>query len=629
MIEDQEQNPDNNETEIADNAPESSVVSEEETAEPEDESLAPEKPRKKRFGWLIPLVLYSSFFLFILFTVLANLGGSSDVLKESIEQYLSENTNYTAHVGKLNAMHFFPEIAVDLENLELRDVKTGDVAIYIGKAQISIGFFDVTFKRQRFRSFSIQDMRAAAGSLLGKPLSFEYIGLRKEEEGAFLAAEGNLDGRPLSLKIAFNPQELADRGVYTPMADMQMILTLGEIVLEGVLKRDPKNDITLDGFKLRSGDQEVLTGTLALTRLGGDKISLKGRMDVLPHKTVLHPDLVLDLGHAPPLVQGQVKAGLFNTSDFLPAAPAIQIGDFLLRTLGPFDPALDIDLNLENFTVGEVDWGTVETKLTKEAQHLTIAPLSGEIMNGALSGKITLDSTQPLENLSIQIGVQGFDYAALQRQFDLEAEIEGRADIGINLKAEGENPDALLGALRGKISFIAGEGHIRTGALALWGAGLPGAVLPGMDNNTMLDLRCAVIDLDVENAIARTGTILADTAQATVQMSGQYDFQNDLLEMNVHSRINGDSVLKQPFAAHVKGAWGELGATKDTFGINMDAGAMAGDAAGPDFKFSGLPGLPLAADHPCRAHMIEAEILEAPPIESPPAESPAIIEGGP
>ena len=96
---------------------------------PENEAPAAEiaevetTPKKKRnwFYLLLKITFGFSAVLLIVLTVMANVGGNSETLRQSIEQFITENTSYNASVGQLNAMKFFPDIILDFEKTELKE----------------------------------------------------------------------------------------------------------------------------------------------------------------------------------------------------------------------------------------------------------------------------------------------------------------------------------------------------------------------------------------------------------------------------------------------------------------------------------------------------------------------------
>ena len=55
------------------------------------------KPQRRRwFGTTFKVLFFVLAGLILIFAVLANLGGSSDTLKKSIEEFVTENTGYDA-----------------------------------------------------------------------------------------------------------------------------------------------------------------------------------------------------------------------------------------------------------------------------------------------------------------------------------------------------------------------------------------------------------------------------------------------------------------------------------------------------------------------------------------------------
>lgn len=574
--------------------------------EADSEKKQKTKDRKnplKRLAWI---TVYLAVFLFVVFTVLANLGGSGDVFRESLEQYLGDVTPYSAKISRLNSLYFFPEIVIDVEGVELSSRQTGEPVIFVGRARMATGFFDVMFKRQRYRVLELERLQAQTGSILNKPLIFDRIGFQDEKENeTFLAATGNVDGKAFEIKIGFEAKGDEKRRSYAPAEDMEIRAALENATFSGLLKDDPQGDLKLENVILRYNAQDAVIGDFNLERLGIGRFSLKGRAEILPHKTVLNPDMEFQLGVLPAEIRGNVNASPFNIADFTPGTPLAQVADLWGETFGPLKASVDLGLVLENFTSGGVDWGTVQTRLALEKGDLKIGPLGGKIMDGELSGVVFLKTAAQPMTLDAQVDVRNLDYALLQKQFDEKAKIEGRADLWIDLNGAGENMQVLADTLAGKVVVVSGKGRIGLDSLSLWAEGLPGILMQDMPPDMMLDLTCAIADLDINGGMARSSAIFADTAQVRIQAAGQYDFGQDLLEMTVYSR----SGAGQPSTAHMQGPLSDLKVSAGRFGAS---GSLEQGAASPDFKPLSLSGKRLKADHPCRAFVIETEVLDAP-----------------
>ncbi len=138
------------------------------------EENAPQVPEYK--GWesvvlrILKWLAIIGVILFILATALSRLGGNSPVLRESIEEFLTDTTPYTARIGTLNSMRFFPNIAIDITDVQLRggDDGMGETMIRIGAARLVMPFFDALFRPGHFKDIHIENLMAKPGSILRK-----------------------------------------------------------------------------------------------------------------------------------------------------------------------------------------------------------------------------------------------------------------------------------------------------------------------------------------------------------------------------------------------------------------------------------------------------------------------------
>ena len=201
------------------------------------------KPKKRR--WLrtiIKIALLAAVLLFIVLTVLKNLGGADDTLKSGIEGYISEATGYTATVRTLNNVTFFPDISFDFEDLELwEDGVEYDPVALVGKIEFSTGFWDVLFGTGKIRGLYLKSAYARPGSFLDQAIAIKTLSIIETNSGeVFLEGEGAVGSNEVAVKVNIQPGGSPGRRKYKLTPDKGITLRYGPIKLEGVLDRTAK-----------------------------------------------------------------------------------------------------------------------------------------------------------------------------------------------------------------------------------------------------------------------------------------------------------------------------------------------------------------------------------------------------
>lgn len=110
--------------------------------------------------------LFAGVFFFIIFSVLANIGGNSDALREGLEQFGSENLQRPVSIETLVEMRFFPTMRVHAQGIRVSDsVMNPDPVMEIAEIKVAIPFFNLMLSRQRFDALYLARLYALPGVL--------------------------------------------------------------------------------------------------------------------------------------------------------------------------------------------------------------------------------------------------------------------------------------------------------------------------------------------------------------------------------------------------------------------------------------------------------------------------------
>ncbi|MEM7651311.1 MAG: AsmA family protein, partial [Pseudomonadota bacterium] len=451
------------------------------------------KPAKEKKYWedrvvgVLKWLTILAVILFILLTVLSRLGGNSDVLKGSIEDYLTDATPYSASVTTLNNMNFFPDIIIDVQGVELREGAdgTGEAAIRVEAAKVVIPFFDMLFSPGDFKDINVSNITARAGSLHAKPVTLEYLRLKDENENAGLELKGALGQTAFSGLVGVSASGASGKRTYSLGDEKSVNFDIGRLKLEGTLRNAALGGLKFENVTLSHGETKALRGNFDF-KSSGDDMSLKGQARIEPGKSQLDFDIDVKSQEAAKRVTGRVDSGLIKVSDFNESGAFMKAVNRLSAILGsgekkPLDlSGLDVDvaMDIKNINIDKLTVGSISAPLSIKDKVLKIGPLKGDIVKGALGGDIKIDASKSPAKMNNKITIRKLDYAYLQTQLAGKAEIEGAGDILIDLSSEGTSLDALMDNLSGKAGFVGGRAKMRSGLLNIWGGGLLKAIMP-------------------------------------------------------------------------------------------------------------------------------------------------------
>lgn len=357
------------------------------------EENAPQVPEYK--GWesvvlrILKWLAIIGVILFILATALSRLGGNSPVLRESIEEFLTDTTPYTARIGTLNSMRFFPNIAIDITDVQLRggDDGMGETMIRIGAARLVMPFFDALFRPGHFKDIHIENLMAKPGSILNKSIEVSAMNVREQDARATFIVEGAIDNSPLHAKFGLQTKGKPGRHTYVIGRQRDFEISLADLTARGSIHNTVIGGYKFENIVLLNKQKEVLHGHIDMDRASSGKLEFNGQLRLEPGKTRIDPDVTLDWTGETPLIFGKVTSNELILSDVTGESPAQRTIDALDKIFGEQNAALDLsgltlDLNLDvqKFKVGAVELGKLKAPLILEEGDLHIGPLEGKIV---------------------------------------------------------------------------------------------------------------------------------------------------------------------------------------------------------------------------------------------------------
>lgn len=465
------------------------------TAETEDK-------KKKSWAWrLVKFIFFVAFFFFVIFTVIANLGGNGDDYKHALEEFIGGATGYEARIETLNRLEFFPDVVFDFDGLTLHTLRgAADPVARVDHVDIATRFWDVILQNNYFKNLNIKNLSVEAGIFSEKPISVSAVDVANLGRDTALVALGRYGDMSVNLSLLLAPH--AD-GTYRADSERRFSLWL-------------------------------------------DKTYFKGRLKTLDLSSDLRAEIVLD-----------------------------------------------------QFLSEEKDFGDLNIDLISKDNILTITP-TGTVMEGAVSGAITVDETDPSQRvLNAALQIKDLNYGAAQDQID------GRGDLDIKLSATAPEDESFEPYLKGHVRFIGGQGVMTTGAFNFWGGGLINALVPDFGQSDSLKLNCAVMDMEVAQGVAEVKALFIDTQRLQIAGKGTYDIPAQKIDMTLKPEAKDVEIGTISSAVSITGDITKPSIKPDLVDFGAKIGTLLLGAANPALLAVMFTDFGLSENHPCSDYVQE------------------------
>jgi|GEM_PF-6685918 len=254
-------------------------------------------------------------------TVLTNIGGNSDVLKASLENYIANALQGQATIETLNDVQYFPKVIVDFENASLMRPNIKDPVFKVGRLQIATDFWNISLGNAELDVLNAKNIYAQSGVFTKKELFLKRLGIvdEKIDDPAFLFLDGKYGGRPFEGRIGMDRLGKGSPYKYKLAQSMDITLDSKALSINGNLSRKSERKMQIKNLEVRISEKSTLTKSLSgdiLFQLSSSQENLYLEGDLLLGKnTVLYPDLKITLNTKPNIITGRIIAKNLDIND--------------------------------------------------------------------------------------------------------------------------------------------------------------------------------------------------------------------------------------------------------------------------------------------------------------------------
>lgn len=236
---------------------------------------------------------------------------------------------------------------------------------------------------------------------------------------------------------------------------------------------------------------------------------------------------------------------------------------------------------------GGKTYGDYDAVLHLVGGGVDLPEVKGRLGKAKLRGK----ASYVRDILRVNLRLQNLDYSEFA-----EGVQGGRVKGDISLKSRGGDYAGLIRGLEGRVTLVGGEGRMEGGAIDLWAGSLLTTILKGPEKETRLN--CVVADFALANGVARSRTVIVDTARVTISGRGTVDLVRERMDMRFSPRPKSAALLSLATPVRVAGPFGSITTHPDPAGVvekmgGLLLGAVAAPAALLPFIAAG------SDDNPC------------------------------
>ncbi len=370
--------------------------------------------------------------------------------------------------------------------------------------------------------------------------------------------------------------------------------------LEGDLSREG-TVLTLEDVSGRIGDSDI-AGSLRIDR-GAQPLAVRAD---LKSRSLDFDDLFPLLGLPP-------QTGPGETASPAQAQAAEEAGQ--RQRLIPdveIDPErwrnLDLDIHLVAAEVRSeiLPVDRFDLSLKTEGGWLTIDPLETGLADGGLVLHASYDTTQRPPAAEVDLRLTNLSLREILAKLGEANEAAGVIDGRVRLKSRGSSLAELLGASNGRAGLVMSEGSLDAIIVEAIGLDLMEGLIVLLTSDGEQDkvpIRCAVVNLDVEQGVATARPILVDTTDTKLTASGTIDLGAETLDLLIEAHPKDPSLLSGNQPLQVEGSWRSPTVAPAPGGVESNT---LGWLLAPIAALAPFFDLGLAEDAPCGALLEEA-----------------------
>lgn len=256
---------------------------------------------------------------------------------------------------------------------------------------------------------------------------------------------------------------------------------------------------------------------------------------------------------------------------------------------------------------------------------LRVTPFALGFAGGRLNTYATIDASVDPGIWHFDIRARDFQLRRLLSSVDLKEAGEGRLGGDIRIRGQGENLRRALADSNGRVTVVVNGGRFSGLLLELIGLDVAESLGMLIGDDQKVNIRCLVVDLDVDEGQVNSRQLVLDTADTRVDGELQADLATERFELRLEPEPKDPSLFSARTPFEIDGRFSDVNVAPDyaVLGLRLGAAAALGAVAPPAALLAFLEPGP-ATDAQCDDLLSD---IDAPPQSGDGTETPADQSG--
>jgi uncharacterized protein involved in outer membrane biogenesis len=177
----------------------------------------------------------------------------------------------------------------------------------------------------------------------------------------------------------------------------------------------------------------------------------------------------------------------------------------------------------------------LEVRALLENGKLTVDPLAVSLASGTVKGRVAFDASESPEAARVFMDIRGLRLSRLVPSLKEAESALGRLNGRIDLWGRGDTPAKLLGASNGQILFAAQGGRASSLLVEILGLDAAEAVALLGKKSDKQPLRCAVVNFEVKNGVAKTAPFVIDASDTVLSVQGTLRLGEEKIDLTARA----------------------------------------------------------------------------------------------
>lgn len=238
---------------------------------------------------------------------------------------------------------------------------------------------------------------------------------------------------------------------------------------------------------------------------------------------------------------------------------------------------LDADVQFEGKAIRNVGaWPIDDLKfhVVLDNRHLRLDPFSMGVAGGDLAGSLSIDGRQTPMPTAMRLDIRRLQLARLVPQVSKSDKVAlGSINGRIALDGRGQSFAQILGTASGAVQLAMGRGTVSNLVLEVAGLDLSQSLGLLARGDRSVEVRCALIDTQLESGTLTTRAAVFDTTDTLIQVSGGANLADETLDLTIRPIAKDASLLTLRVPFYVKGTFAKPDFTPDKARLLLRGGS--------------------------------------------------------